>query len=133
MVVGVVSSPLMENWPTGIARGFKSAGYIYIYIATPTCENFKLFLIHVKVTVTGFDLTDYRQCLSKWSNSMKTMLHECDELGPSRCLKVKYEDLVLHPRSQMEIILKYLELPWMEDVLHHEQYINKPGGVSLSK
>jgi protein-tyrosine sulfotransferase len=83
--------------------------------------------------VTGFDLTDYRQCLTKWSNSMKTMLRECDELGPDRCLKVKYEDLVLHPRKEMQRILNYLDLSWTEEVMHHEQYINKPGGVSLSK
>ena len=83
--------------------------------------------------MTGFDLTDYRQCLTKWSNSMKTMLRECNELGPERCLKVKYEDLVLHPRTQMTKILNYLGLPWSEDVMHHENYINKPGGVSLSK
>lgn len=90
-------------------------------------------LFCLQVTVTGFDLTDYRQCLTKWSNSMKTMLRECEDLGPDRCLKVKYEDLVLHPRSQMETILNYLGLPWTEDVMHHERYINKPGGVSLSK
>lgn len=64
---------------------------------------------------------------------MKTMLKECEELGPDKCLKVKYEDLVLHPKPEMEKILKYLGLPWMDEVLHHEQYINKPGGVSLSK
>ncbi|ODN04928.1 Protein-tyrosine sulfotransferase [Orchesella cincta] len=83
-------------------------------------------LISRKVTVTGFDLTDYRQCLTKWSNSMKTMLKECEELGPDKCLKVKYENLVLHPKSEMEKILKYLGLPWMDDVLHHEQFITSP-------
>lgn len=61
------------------------------------------------------------------------MLKECDEVGPSYCLKVKYEELVLHPKSQMERILKYLQLPWTDRVLHHEQFINIPGGVSLSK
>lgn len=61
------------------------------------------------------------------------MLKQCDELGPNKCLKVKYENLVLHPKSEMEKILRYLDLPWMDKVLHHEQYINKPGGVSLSK
>jgi protein-tyrosine sulfotransferase len=90
-------------------------------------------VISRKVTITGFDLTDYRQCLTKWSNSVTVMLRECDELGEERCLKVKYEDLLLHPKPQMERILKYLDLPWESAVLHHEQYVNKPGGVSLSK
>jgi len=90
-------------------------------------------LITRKVTVTGFDLTSYRQCLTKWSNSMKTMMGQCDELGPSKCLKVKYEDLVLDPKKQMERILDYLGLPWEENVLHHEDFVGKPGGISLSK
>jgi protein-tyrosine sulfotransferase len=33
----------------------------------------------------------------------------------------------------MKTILDYLELPWSEEVMHHENFINKPGGVSLSK
>lgn len=68
--------------------------------------------------MTGFDLTSYRQCLTKWSNSMKTMMGQCDELGSSKCLKVKYEDLIVDPKQQMERILDFLELPW-EDVRLH--------------
>ena len=33
----------------------------------------------------------------------------------------------------MQKILKFLELDWTEEVLHHEQLINKPHGISLSK
>ncbi|XP_058807677.1 protein-tyrosine sulfotransferase isoform X3 [Phymastichus coffea] len=55
------------------------------------------------------------------------------ELGPERCLIVPYEQLVLHPRDWMRKILVYLDVPWNESVLHHEQFINKPGGVPLSK
>jgi protein-tyrosine sulfotransferase len=33
----------------------------------------------------------------------------------------------------MTKILKFLELEWTEEVLHHEQLINKPHGISLSK
>merc|ERR1719481_1159239 len=61
------------------------------------------------------------------------MKDQCDELGPDHCLKVPYEQLVLHPRKWMENILEFLELPWTDSVLHHEQQINKKGGISLSK
>jgi hypothetical protein len=46
---------------------------------------------------------------------------------------VRYERLVLHPRSTLQTVLKFLGLPWHEGVLHHEEAIGKPGGVSLSK
>lgn len=47
--------------------------------------------------------------------------------------QVYYEQLVLHPEEWMRKILKFLNVPWNESVLHHEQFINKPNGVSLSK
>ena len=46
---------------------------------------------------------------------------------------VNYEQLVLHPRKWISLILDFLDLPWSESVLHHEQNINKPGGVRVSK
>lgn len=48
-------------------------------------------------------------------------------------LKVYYEQLVLHPEEWMRKILKFLDVPWNDSVLHHEEFINKPNGVSLSK
>lgn len=90
-------------------------------------------IITRKVTITGFDLSSYRQCLTKWNSAVQLMHAQCREIGPSRCLKVYYEQLVLHPRKWMEKILVFLDVPWNESVLHHEQFINKPGGISLSK
>ncbi|XP_063238776.1 protein-tyrosine sulfotransferase-like [Bacillus rossius redtenbacheri] len=90
-------------------------------------------IISRKVTITGFDLTSYRQCLTKWNAAIQVMHAQCREVGASRCLMVPYEQLVLHPRGWMERILGFLDVPWNESVLHHEELINKPGGVSLSK
>jgi protein-tyrosine sulfotransferase len=44
---------------------------------------------------------------------------------------VYYERLVLDPRPQIERILDFMGLPWDENVLHHEEFINKEGGTSL--
>ncbi len=30
-----------------------------------------------KVTITGFDLSSYRQCLERWNQAMSTMYTEC--------------------------------------------------------
>ncbi len=35
-------------------------------------------------------------------------------------------------RKTMGEILEFLELPWEETVLHHEQFINLPGAKVLS-
>lgn len=85
------------------------------------------------MTITGFDLTSYRQCLSKWNHAVELMYQQCKTLGPGKCLLVRYEALVLRPAETMRRVLAFLALPWHEAVLHHERYINQPNGVALSK
>ncbi|CAH1973196.1 unnamed protein product [Acanthoscelides obtectus] len=88
-------------------------------------------IITRKVTITGFDLTNYRQCMKKWNSAVESMNNQCKELGPSKCLRVPYEQLVLHPREWMDKVLRFLDVRWDDSVLHHEDFINK--GVKLSK
>lgn len=90
-------------------------------------------IITRKVTITGFDLKSYRQSLTKWNAAISAMNDQCEELGPDYCLKVYYEQLILHPRRWLTKILKFLQLEWTEEVMHHEKQINKPHGISLSK
>jgi len=90
-------------------------------------------IITRKVTITGFDLSSYRDCLTKWNKAVTIMYNECKSVGPQRCLMVHYEQLVLHPRVWLDKILHFLDVPWDDVVLHHEKLINLPGGISLSK
>ncbi|XP_061658541.1 tyrosylprotein sulfotransferase 1, like isoform X4 [Syngnathoides biaculeatus] len=90
-------------------------------------------VISRKVTISGFDLNNPRDCLTKWSNAVETMFNQCVAAGPDRCLPVRYEHLVLQPEREMRKLLRFLELQWDAAVLHHEELIGKAGGVSLSK
>ncbi|XP_050420568.1 protein-tyrosine sulfotransferase isoform X2 [Adelges cooleyi] len=90
-------------------------------------------IISRKVTITGFDLTSYRQCLEKWDDAISIMYKNCRKVGSSHCMMVYYEELVLKPRNTLTNILKFLDIPWNETVLHHDEMINKPGGIALSK
>ncbi|XP_059141802.1 protein-tyrosine sulfotransferase 1-like isoform X2 [Physella acuta] len=90
-------------------------------------------IITRKVTISGFDLNSYRKCLSKWNVALETMYAQCLHVGPRKCMPVYYEQLVLHPREWMDRILHFLDIPWNESVLHHEEFVGKPGGVALSK
>ncbi|XP_045895494.1 protein-tyrosine sulfotransferase 1-like [Micropterus dolomieu] len=90
-------------------------------------------MISRKVTISGFDLTSYRDCLTKWSSAVETMFSQCQAAGEGRCLPVRYEQLVLHTEEEMRKLLHFLELQWDPSVLHHEELIGKAGGVSLSK
>ena len=84
-----------------------------------------------KVTITGFSMTDHRQNLKLWNKGIETMVNQCNELGKNLCFMVFYEKLVLQPKSVIEEILKFLNLPWVDAVLHHEELIGKR--ISLSK
>lgn len=88
-------------------------------------------IISRKVTISGFDLQSYRNCLQKWNMAMENMYSQCVRVGPTRCLPVYYEQLALHPREWMTKIIKFLDLPWNETVLHHEDFIG--GEISLSR
>ncbi|XP_043087345.1 protein-tyrosine sulfotransferase 2 [Puntigrus tetrazona] len=90
-------------------------------------------MISRRVTIAGFDLSSYRDCLTKWSNAIEAMLSQCMAVGRRRCMTVRYEDLVLQPRATMQRVLHFLNSPWHEGVLHHEEAIGQPGGVSLSR
>ncbi|XP_067639344.1 protein-tyrosine sulfotransferase isoform X2 [Eurosta solidaginis] len=90
-------------------------------------------IISRHVTITGFDLTSYRQCMRKWNAAIEVMHNQCKEIGKERCMMVYYEQLVLHPEEWMRKILQFLDVPWNDAVLHHEEFINKPNGVPLSK
>lgn len=45
-------------------------------------------IISRKVTITGFDLTSYRQCMIKWNHAIETMHNQCKEIGSDKCMMV---------------------------------------------
>jgi len=89
-------------------------------------------VISRKITITGYDHDDPRECLRRWNNVVSAMDSICKKVGESRCLRIKYEQLVLHPRGELVKLLDWLHLPWDEAVLSHHHQINKPGGVRVS-
>ncbi|KAL7078867.1 hypothetical protein ACQ4LE_001871 [Meloidogyne hapla] len=88
-------------------------------------------IISRKITITGFDLNDFKQCLQKWNAGIEVMNEQCKQVGEEKCIKVYYEQLVLHPEQEMRKILTFLNLPWNISVLHHEMFIGNK--ISLSK
>ncbi|CAF1587301.1 unnamed protein product [Didymodactylos carnosus] len=77
------------------------------------------------VTIIGFSLTDYRKNFKSWNNGIDSMVKACINAGPSNCLFVYYEQLVLHPKSTIKNIFKFLTIPWADSVLHHDKLIGE--------
>lgn len=122
--------PLMLKMGTYVLELFPNARFVFmVRDGRATVHS----MITRKVTITGFDLTSYRQCLGRWNHAAEAMYQQCRALGEARCLLVRYEALVLRPEATLRAVLAFLDLPWSEAVLHHERYINQPHGVALSQ
>ncbi len=80
-------------------------------------------IIKRKVTITGFNLNSFKECMARWNQIIEQMYAQCIEVGPETCMPVYYEQLVLHPEDNMRSILKFLNIPWNDAVLHHEDHI----------
>lgn len=120
--------PLLLRYSTYISKLFPNSKYILmIRDGRATVHS----IIKRKVTITGFNLNSYRECMIKWNSVIESMLHQCMLVGSERCLPVYYEQLVLHPKDQMNQILNFLNITWNDAVLHHEDFIGDE--ISLSK
>ncbi|CAM6002574.1 unnamed protein product [Sphagnum balticum] len=88
-------------------------------------------IISRKVTITGFDLKNPKQCLEKWNAAVEMMYNECIKAGGDVCMPVPYEQLVLQPLKWTRDILNFLNLPWNASVLNHEQFIGDKISLSM--
>lgn len=54
-------------------------------------------IISRKVTITGFDLSSYRQCMQKWNHAIEVMHEQCRDIGKERCMMVSTPASHLYP------------------------------------
>jgi len=87
-------------------------------------------IITRKVTITGYDLTSYPDVIGKWNQANTLMWEQCKSLGPSYCLPVHYEHLVLEKEKVLRQIAQFLNLEWNDALAHHEEHIGSD--ISLS-
>ena len=73
----------------------------------------------------------FRSYLSQWRNFNYQANKACLKLSVKYCLRIKYEDLVLHPEKTLKKIIKFLEEEWTNELLKHENHIGKD--ISISK
>ncbi|KAF5405651.1 Protein-tyrosine sulfotransferase [Paragonimus heterotremus] len=61
--------------------------------------------------------------LAKWERFVRQMQYDCQTLGPTRCLTVRYEQLVLYPEKTLHKVMEFLGVPWDPKVLEHEKWV----------
>ena len=114
--------PLTLKYGTYLQRLFPNGKFLFMVRDGRAVVH---SMISNNETIPGFDLSSYRKSLTMWNTVMKRLNSQCAKLGPEHCLAVTYEQLVVDTRESMEKVLAFFELPWTEDVLHHETQIHK--------
>lgn len=88
-------------------------------------------IVSRNVTITGVNSKNYMSAAMFWNKVVMRMTRDCRSLGRKRCLQVQYEELVKNPKVWMEALLTFLDVPWHQNVLNHERFINSE--VQLSR
>ncbi|CAI2725911.1 unnamed protein product [Schistosoma spindalis] len=65
-----------------------------------------------------------------WEVITKKMLEDCIRIGSSRCLTIRYEDLILNTLEETKKVFRFLNLPWDPIILKHETVIHKISSLS---
>ena len=63
-------------------------------------------IITRKVTITGYDLNSYPDVIGRWDQANALMWEQCKKLGPTVCMPVHYEHLVLEKETVLRAIGK---------------------------
>ena len=75
---------------------------------------------------------NFKRYLSTWNSYNSIVLRQCRKVG-SKCLKVKYEDLVTDTKNTLKKVVNFLDLSWTDEFLHHEKYVGNKIVVSQTE
>ena len=84
------------------------------------------------IRISRFPRTN-SEALRRWNKILEVMFKDCLRLGHKRCKVVQYESLVLKPRSVLREVFHFLRTSWSENVMNHTGYLDKAGGILLSR
>jgi protein-tyrosine sulfotransferase len=68
----------------------------------------------------GLNMANAKKYFITWQQYNKKVKRDCDSVGSSRCIMVKYEDLILAPKETIGKVASFLNLEWTDDFLRRE-------------
>jgi protein-tyrosine sulfotransferase len=73
----------------------------------------------------------FKEYLVKWQKLNEKAITDCEKIGPNHCLRIKYEDLVLHPEKTLRNMIEFLDISWTDEFLNHQNHIGDD--IQISK
>ena len=120
--------PLLLNYMNDLQRLYPKAKFILMIRDGRAVAH---SIVTRNVTISGVNNKDFVSAAMFWNRVVQRMTSDCKVLGREVCLPVHYEELVADPKAMMTRILSFLGVDWHDNVLRHQEFINK--GVSLSR
>ncbi|VDP87281.1 unnamed protein product [Echinostoma caproni] len=63
--------------------------------------------------------------MERWHQHVLNIMRDCEKMGPTRCIHVRYESLILHTEQEMRRVLDFIGVAWDPIVLRHETIQDK--------
>jgi hypothetical protein len=68
--------------------------------------------------------------LITWDQYYRKFKKNCELIGESRCMIVKYESLILQPNNTIRRVAEFLDLKWTDDFLQHDKHVGEKIRIS---
>lgn len=120
--------PLVLNYMNDVLRLYPHAKFVLLIRDGRAVAH---SIVSRNVTISGVNSRSYLSAAMFWNKVMMRMTRDCDYIGPGKCMELYYEKLVADPQKWMKILLEFLDVPWHDNVLRHQELIDKE--VLLSK
>lgn len=120
--------PLALNYMQDVLRLYPKAKFV---LMIRDGRSVAYSIVSRNVTITGVNSKNYLSAAMFWNKVVSRMTRDCSMLGKRRCMEVQYEKLVRSPRVWLQSVLQFLGVPWNDNVLHHEAFIDSE--VPLSR
>eukprot|EP00731_Ephydatia_muelleri_P022687 Em0015g270a len=119
--------PLLLQHMQTIARMFPKAKFLLMVRDGRAVTH---SIVSRNIVITNVDITSHINVAAFWCVATKMMITDCTQMA-EQCMIVFYEKLVGDPSTQMKEVLRFLDIPWHDNVLRHHEMIGSE--VFLSK
>ncbi len=86
---------------------------------------------YMKRVESSITFSKYLSYLSSWDNFNRKVDTQCKEIGPLKCLMVKYESLIIENKKTLESICVFLSISWTNQFLNHHNHFSN-GTIQVS-
>ncbi len=97
---------------------FPNAKFVYL-VRDPRAQLVS-YMKYLNQTLSEKNKLKY---LEEWNEFNKDTYKQCLKVGKDHCLVVNYEKMVQSTRKSMTSVARFLGISWIEDFLHHEDFI----------